>query len=209
MHVGRAGGSHAVGSVVDGKAAAWRDIEAPGRLDVQVRGGLTPRRVFPGDNCCELGAQAESLKAGLDEEPTGARRYGARQPGTARSAQERGDAVDGGDVTDSRQKVGTALLDYLVVGQLPGTWQLRQQVADGQASMPEVPDVVEVKAVRLQCFAQRLLVAGRRVSEGAVEVEDQGLNAVVDRGMVTGGLCTRAVVRRGLRQRGERRWCSV
>jgi hypothetical protein len=64
VHAGCAGGSDAVGSVVDGKAAARRDIEAPGRLDVQVGGRLTPWCVFPGDNRCELGAQAESLKAG-------------------------------------------------------------------------------------------------------------------------------------------------
>lgn len=208
-HAGCAGGSDAVGSVVDGKAAARRDTEAPGRLDVQVGGRLTPWRVFPCDNRRELAAQAESLKAGLDEEPARARRYGAGQPGTACSTQELDDAVDGGDVADSRQEVGTALQDYLVMGQLAGAWQFGQQVADGQAGMPEVPAVVEVKAVRLQCCAQRLLVTGRRVSEGTVEVEDHGLNAVQKRGMVTGLPCTRTVIRRGLRQRGERRWSSA
>jgi hypothetical protein len=209
VHAGRAGGSDAVGSVIDGKAAARRDFEAPGCLGVQVGGRLTPWCVFPGDDRCELGAQAEGLKAGLDQEPAGARRYGAGQPGTARSAQERDDAVDWGHVADSRQEAGTALPDYLVMRQSPGAWQLGQQVADGQARMPEVPAVVEVKAVRLQCCAQRLLVTGRRVSEGAVEVEDHGLNAIVDRGMITGRPCTRAVATRGLRQRGERRWSPV
>jgi hypothetical protein len=49
--------------------------------------------------------------------------------------------------------LGTALLDDLVVGQLPGTWQPLQQFADGQAGMPEVPAGVEGEAVRLQCRA--------------------------------------------------------
>ena len=43
----------AVGSVVDGKAAAWQDIEAPGRFDVQVGGRLAARRVFSRDDGCE------------------------------------------------------------------------------------------------------------------------------------------------------------
>jgi hypothetical protein len=63
--------------------------------------------------------------------------------------------------------------------------------------------------VRLQRRAQRLLVTGRRVREGAVEVEDHGLNAFMDRGMATGRPCTRAVARCGLRQRGGRRWSPV
>ena len=41
---------------------------------------------------------------------------------------------------------------------------------------------VQVEAVWLQRRSQRLLVAGRRVGEGSVEVEDHGLDAGGDRG---------------------------
>jgi len=185
VHAGCAGSGHAVGSIVDGEAAAGRYIEAAGRLDVQVGGRLAARYVFSRDDYRELVRKAESFEAWLDEQPAGTRCYGAGQSSAARGAQERDDTADGGDAPDRGQEADAAVLDDLVVGQMPGTWQLGQQVADGQSGMPEIPAGIEVESVGLQCGAQRLLVAGCRISEGAVEVEDHSPDAVEHRGMVT------------------------
>jgi hypothetical protein len=185
VHAGGAGSGHAVGCVVDGEAAAGRYIEPTGRLDVQVGGRLAARYVFSRDNCCELVRKAESFEAWLDELSAGSGCYGAGQSGAARGTQESDDTADGCDAPDRGQEAGAAVLDDLVVGQMPGTWQLGQQVADGQAGMPEIPAGIDVESVGLQCGAQRLLVAGCRIGEGAVEVEDHRPDALKDRGMVT------------------------
>jgi hypothetical protein len=74
------------------------------------------------------------------------------------------------------------VLDDLVVGQVPATGERVQQIVDGEADVPPVPGGVQVEAMDLQGRSECLLVAGRGVGEGAVEVEDDGVDAGTDRG---------------------------